>query len=169
MKNKGAEGEFLKHYDQFSDAIFRHAVFRLSDREKAKDLVQETFIRYWDYVSQGKEVLNTRALLYKIANNLVIDKYRRKEVVSLDQMREEQGFDIGNDTRPHIENQDEYDRLLVEIEKLPEKQRAVLTMRHVDGLSVKEIARISEETENVISVRIHRAIQKLKEEHEKYT
>jgi len=35
-------------------------------------------------------------------------------------------------------------------------------MRHIDGLSVKEIASLIHETENVVSVRIHRAIEKLK-------
>lgn len=168
MNNKGEDKEFLEWYDQFSDAIFRHAVFRLSDREKAKDITQEAFIRLWNYVSQGKEISNVRAFIYKITNNLIIDEYRRKEVFSLDQIREEQGFDIGDDARGTIEYKDEHSRLLDAIGKLKDKDRDVLTMRHIDGFSVKEIARITEETENVISVRIHRAIQKIKEEYEKH-
>ena len=162
MKIRGLEEQFLGWHDQFSDVIFRHCVFRLSDREKAKDATQETFIRLWNYVSEGKEVVNVRAFLYKIANNLIIDAYRRKEAFSLDQMRDEEGFDVGFETRAEIEIKDEYEHALKIIERLPDKYREALVMRHVDGLSVKDIARITGETENVISVRIHRAIEKVK-------
>ncbi len=165
MNIQGLEKQFLGWHDQFADAIFRHCAFRLSDREKAKDVTQLTFIRLWSYVSEGKEVANVRAFLYKIANNLIIDEYRRKETSSLDQMQEETGFDVGYDIRGDIETKDEYFRALALIKELPETYREALVMRHIDGLSVKEIARIAGETENVISVRIHRAIEKLKEKH----
>ncbi len=167
MKIKGLEDQFLEWHDQFADAIFRHCFFRLSDREKAKDVAQETFIRLWNYVSEGKEVANIRAFLYKIANNLIIDEYRRKETLSLDQMQEETGFDVGYDVRGDIETRDEYKRALKSIENLPDKYREAFIMRHIDGMSVKEIAEITGDTENVISVRIHRAIEKLRNYHEK--
>ncbi|KKU81777.1 MAG: RNA polymerase, sigma-24 subunit, ECF subfamily [Parcubacteria group bacterium GW2011_GWA1_47_8] len=157
----GTQEQFLKWYDQFSDVMFRHCVFRLSDREKAKDVTQEAFIRLWKYVAEGNEVVNARAMLYKIVNNLIIDEYRKKEHVSLDRMREE-GFDPGYDVRGEMESRDEYHHVLAKMEKLPERYREVLVMRHVDGLSVKEIARLMGETENAISVRIHRAIEKFK-------
>ena len=162
MKPNAVEQEFIKTYDQFADAIFRHCVFRVSDREKAKDIAQGSFVRLWDYMSQGKEIDNMRALLYRIANNLVIDEYRKKKVVSLDQMRDEEGFDIGFDSMHDIESRDEYEHAQALLERLPDKYREALVMRHIDGLSVKEISHLTHESENVISVRIHRAIEKLK-------
>ncbi len=162
MKNSAAEQEFIKAYDQFSDAIFRHCIFRVSDREKAKDLTQTAFVRLWDYMLQEKEIDNMRAFLYRIANNLIIDEYRKRKEVSLDQMRDEEGFDIGFDIRHEAEARDDYAQAQVLLEKLPDKYREALVMRHIDGLSVKEIAHLTKESENVISVRIHRAIEKLK-------
>lgn len=168
MKDSAKEGYFLKSYDEFADVIFRHCFFRLSDRDKAKDVTQETFIRFWKYLAEGKEILNQRAFLYKIANNLIIDEYRKKESFSLDQMQEEIGFDVGVDFREDLETKDLSRRLIVLIETLPDKYREVLVMRHVDGLSVKEISRITGETENVVSVRIHRAIEKTKTLYDKF-
>ena len=162
MKNKVQEEQFLKLYDQFADAIFRHCFFRLSDRDKAKDVAQEIFIRFWKYLMEGNEINNARAFLYKIANNLIIDEYRKKESYSLDQMQEDTGFDKGYDVRGEIETHDEHDRLLALMQTLPKDYREALVMRHVDGLSVKEIARIVGASENVISVRIHRAIEKIR-------
>ena len=162
MKSNAIEQEFIKTYDQFADAVFRHCVFRVSDREKAKDIAQGSFVRLWDYMSQGKEIDNMRALLYRIANNLIIDEYRKKKVVSLDQMRDDEGFDIGFESMHDIESRDEYEHAQALLERLPDKYREALVMRHIDGLSVKEIAHLTHESENVISVRIHRAIEKLK-------
>lgn len=162
MNSNAIEQEFNKTYEQFADAIFRHCVFRVSDREKAKDLTQLAFVRLWDYMSQGKEIDNVRAFLYRIANNLVIDEYRKRKEVSLDQMRDEEGFDIGFEPMHDIESRDEYEHAQALLEQLPDKYREALVMRHVDGLSVKDMANILHESENVISVRIHRAIEKLK-------
>lgn len=162
MKINAVEQEFIKTYDQFADAIFRHCVFRISDREKAKDIAQGSFVRLWDYMSQGKEIENMRAFLYRIANNLIIDEYRKRKDESLDRMRDEEGFDVGFEPRHDIETKDEYARAQALLDRLPDKYREALVMRHIDGLSVKDIARLTHETENVISVRIHRAIEKLK-------
>ncbi|OIP64639.1 MAG: hypothetical protein COV32_00920 [Candidatus Yonathbacteria bacterium CG10_big_fil_rev_8_21_14_0_10_43_136] len=162
MKTNAVEQEFLKAYDQFADAIFRHCIFRVSDREKAKDLAQGTFVRVWEYMSQGKEIDNMLAFLYRIVNNLIIDEYRKKKDESLDRMRDEEGFDIGTESMRDIETKDEHAQALALLECLPDKYREALVMRHVDGLSVKDIAHLTHETENVISVRIHRAIEKLK-------
>lgn len=161
MKSNAIEQEFVKAYDQFADAIFRHCLFRVSDREKAKDIAQGSFVRLWAYMSQGKEIDNMRALLYRIANNLIIDEYRKKKDESLDRMRDEEGFDIGTESMRDIETRDEHAQALALLDCLPDKYREALVMRHVDGLSVKDIAHLMHESENVISVRIHRAIEKL--------
>ena len=76
-------------------------------------------------------------------------------------MRDEEGFDIGSEPMKDIESKDEHGRALALLECLPDKYREALVMRHIDGLSVKDIAHLTHETENVISVRIHRAIEKL--------
>ena len=72
------EQQFLKAFERFADAIFKHCFFRVSDREVAKDLVQETFSRTWEHIALGKEVRDYRAFLYRIANNLIVDFYRKK-------------------------------------------------------------------------------------------
>ena len=52
---------------------------------------------------------------------------------------------------------------LQKVDDLPELYKEVLLLRYVEGLSPKEIAAIVNETENVVSVRIHRALKKMKE------
>src|SRR3989338_4735544 len=93
------QDEFLQAYEAYNDAIFRYCYFRVYDRERARELSQETFMKAWEYLSRtGKKIENLRAFLYKIATNLIIDNSRQKgkKTVSLDQLHEE-GFDPGDD------------------------------------------------------------------------
>ena len=82
-KNTEIMEAFTKAYDELSDAIFRHCWFRIGDRERAKDLMQETFTKSWQYISRGEKVDNLKAFLYRVANNLIIDEYRKKKELSL--------------------------------------------------------------------------------------
>src|SRR3989344_6754531 len=96
---KDLEKTFLDTYNTYSDQIFRFVFFKLNDREKAKDFTQEVFMKTWLYISKNGLVENDKAFLYKIANNLVIDEYRKKgrvNVKSLDELLED-GLDLGED------------------------------------------------------------------------
>src|SRR5690349_19793406 len=68
-KEMDVSNQFLQAYDEFADPIFRHCYFRVFRRDRAKELVQETFLRAWEYQLQGKPIENIRAFLYRIANN----------------------------------------------------------------------------------------------------
>jgi RNA polymerase sigma-70 factor (ECF subfamily) len=157
--------EFVKAYDELADPLFRRFYFKLSNREKSKDLVQEVFTRAWEYIVAGKEVQNIRSFLYKIANNLIIDEYRKKKSVSLDSLREE-GFDVqttGSEGHEHIVKNAETEHMKKVIEKLPQKYREIVVMRYIDGLTPGEISLIIGETENAVSVRINRSIKKIQQ------
>ena len=90
------EERFLKAFNEFNDALFRHAFLRVSNREKAIDLVHDTFTKVWAYLRKGHQVDNFRPFLYKVLNNLVIDEYRRRKESSLDALLEIDGVDEGS-------------------------------------------------------------------------
>jgi DNA-directed RNA polymerase specialized sigma24 family protein len=54
--------QFLDAYDSYADAIRRYCYYRVFDKEKTDDIVQETFTRTWKYMADGKIVINIRAL-----------------------------------------------------------------------------------------------------------
>ena len=156
------EAQFLKAFDDYADALFKHCFFRVSDREAAKDLVQESFTRAWDHLARGKEVRDYRAFLYRIANNLIVDFYRKKKAVSLENISDAEKNTLFYDERREREIEDDARRVLLEIRKLPEDYQNAVTMRYIDGLTPKEIAVLTGESENVVSVRVHRGVEKLR-------
>lgn len=164
------EAAYLEAFEAFSDQLFRHAFFRLSNRERALDLTQETFLKTWDYVQGGGEVQSFKSFLYRIMNNLIIDEYRKHKSSSLDEILEgdtgemETRMSEGS-VRETEESLDEVVLLTIIRERIPElplTYREVLTMRYVDGFTPKEIASMINVTENVVSVRLHRGVLKLR-------
>jgi RNA polymerase sigma-70 factor (ECF subfamily) len=161
--------EFGEAYERYSDELFRHCSIRLSDRERALELTQETFVRVWQYIERGEEVREIRPFLYRTLRNLIIDEYRKNKPVSLEGMLgDEEGsaeiFLPPDETNTLEAAVDRFDgaRALKALQELPDTYKEVLVMRYVDGLSPSEIAKEIRETENAVSVRIHRGLKKLR-------
>jgi len=172
VTKQGEEGSqeerFLKAFDEYSDALFRHAVYRLSDRERAIELVHDTFTKVWSYIRAGHEVEGYKPFLYKILNNLVIDEYRKRKSVSLDALLEEEGANDGTFEELSEGSLEELTFTLDAkkaaelIKEIPEVYREVIVLRFIDGLGPREISELVEESENVVSVRIHRGMKLLR-------
>lgn len=162
MKSSALEQEFLKTYEKEADAIYRYCYFRVYDKERGTDLMQEAFTKAWQYLSEGKEVKNIRALVYKIANNLIIDYVRKKKEASLEAM-EENGFAPGARMNDMSDNYLDAKAAVEKLQLLEPQYREVVYMRYVENLTPREIAEILDESVNIISVRIHRGIKKLKQ------
>ena len=167
------ETRFLKAFDEYNDALFRHASLRISDREKAIDLVHDTYTKVWSYIKTGYDIDNFRPFLYKVLNNLIIDTYRKKKEQSLDALMELEGVDEGNfddlsessveSLAATIDGRKAFDLM----SELPDQYREVLIYRFVDELGPKEISVLIEESENVVSVRLHRGLKALRKVIEK--
>lgn len=153
--------QFAAAYDQHADAIFRFCVLKVSSRELAQDVMQETFTRYWQQLRLGKAIENEQAFLYRVARNLVIDWYRKKKEQSLDAMLDS-GIEFVNNSHMDAEQQAEFKGILETIKVLDEPTREALLLRFVEGKSPTEIAQITDETPNVISVRITRGLEKVR-------
>jgi RNA polymerase sigma-70 factor, ECF subfamily len=168
MTSHDVQQQFLDAFDAHADALVRHGFYRLGDREKALDAVQDTFTKTWEYLVKGGDVHEYRAFLYRTLNNLIVDEYRKKRAVSLDALLNEETVTEGSfadlKTGGLEELTETLDARLVlkELPHLPESYREVITMRYIDELGPKEIAEILGERENVISVRIHRALKWLR-------
>jgi RNA polymerase sigma-70 factor (ECF subfamily) len=165
MENKNKFHIFEKVYGQLSKGIFRYIYFKVSDFELAQDITADTFIRYWKVLLQKKEIENDKALIYKIANGIVIDYYRRKKEknnVSLENIDERllgifEGFEDTIDLKEKVQE------VFIKMKEIKKEYRDVLLLHYVEDLTIKEIAFIQNKTENAIRVFLHRALKLLKE------
>lgn len=162
------EARFLKAFEEYNDALFRHAYFRVSNREKAIDLVHDAFTKVWSYIRNGYEIDNFRPFLYKVLNNLIIDEYRKRKEASLDAILEIDGVDEGSfeelseSTVEALAATLDGRRAFELLDELPDQYREVIIYRFIDQLGPREISELTEDSENVVSVRIHRALKMLR-------
>jgi RNA polymerase sigma-70 factor (ECF subfamily) len=166
-----AQEQFAKAYDQHADAIFRHCYLRVYDRELARDLMQETFTKAWKYYAESEEEIeNLKALLYKIATNLIIDHSRRpasKNTESLEDLVEI-GLEPGEDRSESLNDELDAKEALKVLSYLKEEFREILMLRYLSDLSIKQTAQALSISENLVSVRLNRALQELRKHMKTY-
>jgi RNA polymerase sigma-70 factor (ECF subfamily) len=155
--------QFLQAFDEHSSALFRHAYYRVYERELARDLVQDAFLKTWAQIAErDADIVTIKAFLYKVLNNLIIDWSRKRKEDSLDAMQDG-GFEPAARVSDSPFSFLDAERALEKLRELPEAYRAVIVMRYLDEMGPGEIAGLTGETENVISVRLSRGIKMLRE------
>ncbi|OGG72511.1 hypothetical protein A3A38_04095 [Candidatus Kaiserbacteria bacterium RIFCSPLOWO2_01_FULL_53_17] len=164
------EAAYVEAFETYSDQLFRHAFFRLSNRDRALEIVQDAFLKTWDYIQGGGEVQSFKSFLYRVVNNLIIDEYRKTKQSSLDEMLEDDTGELERklsdgsvrETEEGLDEEALLATIRAHIPELPDTYREVVTMRYVDGFTPKEIAGMIGVSENVVSVRLHRGTIKLR-------
>lgn len=162
MVSHFTKDDFKDVFESKSDAIFRYCYFRTSNRDVALDIVQDTFMRFWTALKNGQKIENHQAFLYTIARNLITDFYRKKTSLSLDALAEsdENEYYIPKDLSEKINIEARY--IIHKIQELEPQYRQVVYLRFVEELKPHEIAEITGESTNIISVRINRGMEKLR-------
>ncbi len=152
----------LAHQNYWRD-LYMHAFFRISDPETGADLVQDTFMKTWNYIKNGGKILMMRAFLYHILNNLIIDEYRKRKhkASSLDVLLEN-GYEPVTDEHNHIIDTLDGNTTAKLINELPQKYQSVLRMHYLEHLSLDEMSHKTGQSKNTIAVQVHRGLKKLK-------
>ena len=118
---------------------------QVSDRDTAADLAQECFVRVLGVQSSGQAVLDTRALLYRTARNLVVDQYRRAEVRrhdDIDAILEDQAPPAPQHLQPEeaLASGQAVSAYVAAIEALPPRCREAFVLHVFDELSHAQVA-----------------------------
>ena len=162
QRHEALSKAFEAAHIELIEPLFRYLFFRLNDRDKAKELAQETFTRAWDYARKGGQIQAMKPFLYTTASNLFKNELRgRKPVVSLDLLMEEGAFEFQSDGMSPEEGA-EAKLAMRRLENLPGDYREALMLRYVDGLSLREIGEAMGKSEGAAGVQVHRALEKLR-------
>lgn len=156
-----AEEDFAKAFTEYHDEIFRHSHFIVFNRELALEIMQEAFMKTWEYIAKGNDIDNIRAFLYRTASNLCFNYKRKKTEASLDALQEE-GYDPPSEDERLKRDVVAEEEVMAVLKKIEEPYRTAVSMRYIQGLSPAEIGEILEESPNTVSVRITRGVKQLR-------
>lgn len=150
---------FTTAFEKYMKELRASAIYKVHDPALADDLVQDTFMKTWMYLSKGGRIKMMRAFLYHVLNNLVVDEYRRQKnkAQSLDDLAEN-GYEPGEDESKRLYDFIDGETAFSSINRLPVKYQNVLRMRYAQGLSLKEVSSIFGQSKNTIAVQTYRGL-----------
>jgi RNA polymerase sigma factor (sigma-70 family) len=151
---------FRKIYEKYQAKIFNYFLYRVGmNIPMAEDLTQETFIRAFNALPRFEfRKIQYLSYLLMIAHNLLVNYYRISKPIFMEDMSV---LPIPTDSSA-TENA-EISLLWGAIHRLLPVEQTILTMKYRDSLSVREIAKKLNKTENAIKLHLSRARKKLRD------
>jgi RNA polymerase sigma-70 factor (ECF subfamily) len=151
--------ELVRKYQR---EIYNLACRLVQDPEEAKDMAQQTFMQAYIHIREFRGQSQFRTWLFRIAINQCYNFFKTKkkfgdpvdsqELVIVDEDNPQEGLIAAEDRS----------RLYAALERLPVKQRAVLTLKLEQGLSYKEISEELGGTAGAARVNFCQAVKTLK-------
>ena len=146
---------------QHHNELMRFVSQRVRCDEDAQDILQQTFIRYAEYSGKNR-VDNPRALIFRIAANMVVDHHRlifNRQDYDTDERTLHSIEDTGQNLEQqcdHLQRLEALNRALLE---LPEKCRQAFYLNRIEGYTHAEIAEKLEISESMVGKHLVRAMK----------
>src|SRR5690349_18505991 len=138
LRSRAARGDaraFAAVYERHHQALYRYCRSILRHDEDAQDALQSTFARAFAALQTEQRDFELRPWLFRIAHNEAISILRRRPVT--DELDERPAL---GELEDRVSEREELRLLQMDLADLPERQRAALILRELNGLSHQEIA-----------------------------
>jgi RNA polymerase sigma-70 factor (ECF subfamily) len=149
-------------YRVFSGPVFALCRSMLADSEHARDAVQQTFLQAWRAADRFDPQRPLSAWLYKICRRVCIDRYRRERRATEALTTTGSLADVATDG-PSLERTWTTWEVRRAIDCLPEPEREIVRLAHLEGWSLSQIAHRLDVPIGTIKSRSHRAHRRLVE------
>jgi RNA polymerase sigma-70 factor, ECF subfamily len=159
-------------YDRYASTVLGISLKIMGDQAAAEDVLQETFWRVWrSAASYQSQRGSFTGWLFRIARNLAIDAYRRRNIRPrpiTDVDDSDSKIDQTPDPTMDVAQQSQllltHKQIRSALAILPRVQRQVIEMAYFYGMTRQEIAEATGEALGTIHTRARLALQKLREE-----
>jgi RNA polymerase sigma factor (sigma-70 family) len=158
------ERAFTAIIKKYQEKLYWHIRRMVVEHEDANDVLQNVFIRVWNGLENFREDSQLYTWLYRIATNeclSYLEQQKRKSALSLDEMESGLSNKVVAD-KYFDPNKLEW-KLQLAIQKLPEKQRVVFTLRYYDEMPYEEMSRVLDTSEGALKASYHHAVKKIED------
>lgn len=157
MASEASRDQWLaKALDAFELALVRYTRRILGDEERARDVVQDTFLKLWRLGPQGYGD-NLRAWLYAVCRNGALDVLRKER-----RMVTTEPAELAEFAQPEAEKEGMGEPVLLALGALPVNQREVIRLKFQEGLSYREISQVTGLSETNVGYLIHTGIKSMR-------
>lgn len=158
---------FKKLFLPFHRKLYCISYHYLESKADAEDMVQETYLKLWQQKEELESVANIEAFAVKIIRNLCLDKIKSASFQTgrndIKTAYEKTTTDLAN----QYETTDDIHQIKLLISRLPDQQREVMKLRHLNDCSMEEIEKITGLSAGNIRVLLSRARKQIQEQFNK--
>jgi RNA polymerase sigma-70 factor (ECF subfamily) len=171
LAQKGDQRAFEELVDRYKQKAFRIAFDFARDREEAKDLSQDAFLKAYVNIKKFDGRSGFYTWFYRILVNVCLDYRRRKQRAPSEsyEQKVESGAELTQDANAvplpeQLVTAGQVSRKIgAALEALPPRQRTAFILRNHEGLSIREIAQMMQTAEGTVKVHLHRAVTALRQ------
>jgi RNA polymerase sigma-70 factor (ECF subfamily) len=160
------EDEVRERFIELRGPVFRYLLLSFGGAvEQCEEITQEVFLRLFTEMSNGKQVRDVKAWVYRVAHNLAINQIKKQQFVlplSDDDWEGLKQTLADNSANPEqmLLRSEKFERLRKAMSKLTPLERECLSLR-TRGLRYREIGEVMDIGTTTVSDVLHRAISKL--------
>lgn len=136
--------KFYEAFSQYGDSLYYYVLKLTANEEKAKDIVQECFLRLWENMASVDTSTNLLPLLVTYIKNLLIDDFRKeqKRKLFLTSLQQQQpGEMVPPEAEQLLALKDRQAQLSATLSGLSDKRQLIYRMVKQEGLTYKEVSR----------------------------
>ena len=158
----GDREAFTKLYDMHFDRIYRYVYVKVRSQAEAEDLTQDVFIKAYEAIKSYKwRDLPFTAWLFRIAHNRIIDHVRKTSKEKKASLDEAGAIAVGDPVAMTEQNFEIY-QLKAAMDKLPDAQKEVASLRFISELSIAEVAATLGKSEGTVKALQFSAVASLR-------
>ncbi|WP_374745660.1 RNA polymerase sigma factor [Parapedobacter sp. 2B3] len=162
---KGDESAFALVYHRYGGRVFANILRLVKDKAQAEDLLQDVFVRVWQYRATIDEQKSFKSYLFAISKNLVYNYFRR---ASLETQVAAYIASQSSELYRHVDEQVQYheSHQIIEqaIQSLPPKRREVYMLCKIQGMSYEEASKLLGCSVAAINAHIVKATKAIKKQ-----
>ena len=149
---------------QYEGPLTLYATRLSGDVERARDVVQDTFLKLWETDRAGVDG-HLAPWLYTVCRNRALDVRRKEQRMTTlnDQQMQRTAAPVPPPQDAGEAAREATGDMLVLISHLPERQQEVVRLKFQGGLSYREIAEVMDTTANNVGVLLHTAIKTIRQ------
>lgn len=147
-------------FERYHKRLFNFLAQMTMERTIAEDLTQNVFLRMLKYRNSYREGAKFQSWIFQMARNVFVDHYQEAKNKS-GMVKMENLPDKIDEQNHDVEQQERV--LHLSLQRLPEEQRELLVLTRFQHMKYEEVAQIMNTSVANIKVKVHRAINKLRE------
>tara|TARA_B100000508_G_scaffold132802_1_gene122056 strand:+ start:6682 stop:7272 length:591 start_codon:yes stop_codon:yes gene_type:complete len=172
MVAKGDQRAFDEIYGRYAAKLAYYFTSKLKhDKEKGEDFVHDLFAKLIDRPELFDPSKKFKTWIYSVANNMCINEYKKMAVRSNTTNGISQDLPVASHEKAveeQVYEQDFASDLKEVLKELDDKHSEVFVLRHIDGMSVKEVAEVLEVSPGTVKSRLFYATKKVAGQLEMY-